>query len=160
MKTGAFNAEAVFYSSGTTMQARSRHFVSDLNLYHQVSERIFEHFYGSLQDYVVLALLPSYLEQGGSSLVAMVDYFVKRTAQQEEGFYLHNHVQLLQNMRQAHSRGKKVLLMGVSFALLDLADELKGQEDFSGVSVMETGGMKGRRREMIREELHAHYSMV
>ncbi|MFD1185502.1 acyl transferase [Pontibacter rugosus] len=155
VKTGAFNAEAVFYSSGTTMQARSRHFVSDLNLYHQVSERIFEHFYGSLQDYVVLALLPSYLEQGGSSLVAMVDYFVKRTAQQEEGFYLHNHVQLLQNMRQAHSRGKKVLLMGVSFALLDLADELKGQEDFSGVSVMETGGMKGRRREMIREELHA-----
>ncbi|AKD04175.1 acyltransferase [Pontibacter korlensis] len=153
--TGAFEPEAVFYSSGTTQQTRSRHFVSSLSFYQQVSERIFESFYGPLQDYVVLALLPSYLEQGGSSLVAMVDHFIRKTAQQEEGFYLHNHAQLLQALRQAKSRGKKVLLIGVSYALLDLAEELQGQQDFSDVVVMETGGMKGRRREMIREELHA-----
>ncbi|GHA57321.1 acyl-CoA synthetase family protein [Pontibacter akesuensis] len=153
--TGAFEPEAVFYSSGTTLQARSRHFVANRDLYHQVSERIFEQFYGPLNEYVILALLPSYLEQGGSSLVAMVDYFVKRTGQQEEGFYLRNHAQLLQSMRQARARGKSVLLMGVSYALLDLAEELQGKEDFTGVAVMETGGMKGRRREMIREELHA-----
>ncbi|WP_266205129.1 acyl-CoA synthetase family protein [Pontibacter kalidii] len=153
--TGEFKPEAVFYSSGTTKQARSRHLVSSLRLYHQVSERIFERFYGPLQDYVVLAQLPSYLEQGGSSLVAMVDHFVKQTGQQEEGFYLRNHAQLLQALRQARGRGKKVLLIGVSYALLDLGGELRGQEDFTGVTVMETGGMKGRRREMIREELHA-----
>ncbi|OKL38578.1 acyl-CoA synthetase family protein [Pontibacter flavimaris] len=153
--TGEFKPEVIFYSSGTTRQARSRHLVSSLSLYHQVSERIFEHFYGPLQEYVVLALLPSYLEQGGSSLVAMVAHFVKRTGQQEEGFYLRNHGQLLQALRQARGRGKKVLLIGVSYALLDLGEELRGQEDFAGVTVMETGGMKGRRREMIREELHA-----
>jgi hypothetical protein len=109
-----------------------------------------------LQEYVVLALLPSYLQQGGSSLVAMVDHFIKRTGQVEEGFYLHDHQKLLQTLRQARQRGKRVLLIGVSYALLDLAGELQGLEDFSEVTVMETGGMKGRRREMIREELHAH----
>ncbi|RDV14288.1 acyl transferase [Pontibacter diazotrophicus] len=155
VKTDAFEAEAIFYSSGTTQQTRSRHFVSDLALYDHITEHTFEKFYGPLQSYVVLALLPSYLEQGGSSLVAMVDHFIRKTGQQEEGFYLREHDKLLQALRQARQRGKKVLLIGVSYALLDLADKLKGKEDFSGVIVMETGGMKGRRREMIREELHA-----
>ena len=154
VRTGEFTPEATFYSSGTTGQNRSRHIVADLGLYHAVTERTFEQFYGPLQEYVVLALLPSYLEQGGSSLVAMVDHFIKRTGQEEEGFYLRNHDRLLQALRQARQRGKKVLLIGVSYALLDLAEELRGQADFSGVTVMETGGMKGRRREMIREELH------
>lgn len=154
VKTGDFSADTVFYSSGTTQQARSRHFVPDLGLYQEVAVRIFEQLYGPLQDYVVLALLPSYLEQGGSSLVAMVADFVQRTGQPEEGFYLRNHTQLLQALHAARGRGKKVLLIGVSYALLDLAAELKGKEDFTGVTVMETGGMKGRRREMIREELH------
>ncbi|WP_299754932.1 acyl transferase [uncultured Pontibacter sp.] len=153
--TGEFEPEMVFYSSGTTMQARSKHLVSSLELYYHISQRIFESFYGPLQGYVVLALLPSYLEQGGSSLVAMVDYFIKETGQQEEGFYLRNHTQLLQALQQARGRGKKVLLIGVSYALLDLAEELQGQQDFTDVVVMETGGMKGRRREMIREEMHA-----
>ncbi len=153
--TNTFEPEITFYSSGTTQQTRSRHFVASLAWYNQVTENIFNQFYGSLQDYVVLALLPSYLEQGGSSLVAMVDYFVKRTGQEEEGFYLHNHGKLLQSLKHARQRGKKVLLIGVSYALLDWADDLKGREDFSGVTIMETGGMKGRRREMIREELHA-----
>jgi phenylacetate-coenzyme A ligase PaaK-like adenylate-forming protein len=155
VKTDDFTPEAIFYSSGTTRQARSRHFVADLALYHYITERTFESFYGPLQDYVVLALLPSYLEQGGSSLVDMVAHFIKKTGQQEEGFYLRDHNKLLQALRQARQRGKKVLLIGVSYALLNLAGELQGQEDFHGVTVMETGGMKGRRREMIREELHA-----
>ncbi len=152
--TGSFEPEAVFYSSGTTQSTRSQHEVAHLAWYEQTSRLIFEKFYGPLQDYIVLALLPSYLEQGGSSLVAMVDYFIKQTGQEEEGFFLHNHKLLLQTLRQARFKQKKVLLIGVSYALLDLAAKLKGQEDFSGVTVMETGGMKGRHREMIREELH------
>ena len=156
VKTGAFEPEATFYSSGTTKQSRSRHFVSNLSWYTRTTQLIFEQFYGSLQDYVVLALLPSYLEQGGSSLVAMVDYFVKQTGQQEEGFYLREHDKLLQSITSAKQRGKKVLLIGVSYALLDWGHKLQGREDFSGVTIMETGGMKGRHREMIREELHAY----
>lgn len=154
--TGRFAPEATFYSSCTTQQSRSRHFVSHLSWYTTTTELIFEQAYGPLQEYVALALLPSYLEQGGSSLVAMVDYFVQQTGQQEEGFYLHAHDKLLQSIKQARQRGKKVLLIGVSYALLDWADKLQGSEDFSGVTIMETGGMKGRRREMIREELHQH----
>ncbi|MCC9135939.1 acyl transferase [Pontibacter silvestris] len=154
--TGEFEPEVTFYSSGTTQMTRSRHLVSDLSWYTQTTKLIFEQFYGPLQDYVVLALLPSYLEQGGSSLVAMVDYFIKQTGQQEEGFYLREHNKLLQAMEHARQKGKKVLLIGVSYALLDWAEELQGKKDFSDVTIMETGGMKGRRREMTREELHAH----
>ncbi|WP_242918538.1 acyl transferase [Pontibacter liquoris] len=154
--TDSFQPEVTFYSSGTTRQSRSRHFVSHLAWYTTTTELIFEQLYGPLQDYIVLALLPSYLEQGGSSLVAMVEYFRQQTGQQEQGFYLHEHDLLLQAVRQAKQRGKKVLLIGVSYALLDWATALQGREDFSGVIIMETGGMKGRRREMIREELHQH----
>ncbi|TXK45288.1 acyl transferase [Pontibacter qinzhouensis] len=153
--TGSFEPEAVFYSSGTTQSTQSQHEVANLVWYEQISKQIFETFYGALQDFVVLALLPSYLEQGGSSLVAMVDYFIKQTGQNEAGFYLHNHDQLLQAIKLAKQQQKKVLLIGVSYALLDLADKLKGRTNLSGVVVMETGGMKGRRKEMIREELHA-----
>ncbi|WP_299985558.1 acyl transferase [uncultured Pontibacter sp.] len=156
VKTGTFEPEVTFYSSGTTQMTRSQHQVASLEWYLRTTKRIFESFYGPLTDYVVLALLPSYLEQGGSSLVAMVDYFVKQSGQEEEGFYLRNHDELLQTVKRAQQKRKKVLLIGVSYALLDWADELKGQEDFSHVTIMETGGMKGRRREMIREELHAY----
>ncbi len=154
--TGGFEPEVTFLSSGTTQQARSKHYVADLGWYNAVTKHIFENFYGSLDQFVVLALLPSYLEQGGSSLVAMVDFFIKETGQQEEGFYLNNHSQLLQSIKSAKARGKKVLLIGVSYALLDWAEELKGKYDFSGVTIMETGGMKGRHREMVREELHSY----
>jgi phenylacetate-coenzyme A ligase PaaK-like adenylate-forming protein len=156
VKTGAFEPEVTFYSSGTTQMSRSRHLVASLDWYTHTAQRIFEAFYGPLTDYVVLALLPSYLEQGGSSLVAMVAYFVKQSGQQEEGFYLRNHEQLLQTIKAVRQKGKKVLLIGVSYALLDWADALQGREDFSHVTIMETGGMKGRRREMIREELHSY----
>lgn len=154
--TGTFEPEITFLSSGTTQQTRSKHYVADLQWYNQVTKYIFEHFYGSLNQYVVLALLPSYLEQGGSSLVAMVDHFVKQTGQTEEGFYLHNYSQLLQSINSAKQSGKKVLLIGVSYALLDWAEELNGKYDFSNVTIMETGGMKGRHREMVREELHSY----
>lgn len=154
--TGNFEPQATFLSSGTTQQTRSKHYVADLKWYNQVTKYIFEHYYGPLDQFVIVALLPSYLEQGGSSLVAMVDYFVKQTEQQEEGFYLHNHTQLLQSINSAKTKGKKVLLIGVSYALLDWAEELQGTHDFSNVIIMETGGMKGRHREMVREELHSY----
>ncbi|WP_461491896.1 LuxE/PaaK family acyltransferase [Pontibacter sp. HJ8] len=156
VKTGDFEPEVTFYSSGTTQSSRSRHFVASLDWYTRTTQRIFEHYYSPLTEYVVLALLPSYLEQGGSSLVAMVDYFVKQTGQQEEGFYLRNHDALLQTISGAQQKGKEILLIGVSYALLNLADEVQGKVDFTNVTIMETGGMKGRRREMIREELHAY----
>ncbi|WP_439882288.1 acyl transferase [Pontibacter sp. MBLB2868] len=156
VKTDMYEPAVTFYSSGTTKQSRSRHLVADLDWYTATTRFIFEKFYGPLTDHVVLALLPSYLEQGGSSLVAMVDYFVEQTGQQEQGFYLREHDKLLEAIKHARQRGKKVLLIGVSYALLDWAVKLQGQEDFSDVTIMETGGMKGRRREMIREELHAH----
>jgi len=154
--TGEFEPEVTFLSSGTTQQTRSKHYVADLQWYNQVTKYIFEHFYGPLEQYVVLALLPSYLEQGGSSLVAMVDYFVQQTGQTEEGFYLHNRSQLLESITSAKARGKKVLLIGVSYALLDWAEELKGNYSFEEVTIMETGGMKGRHRELVREELHSY----
>jgi hypothetical protein len=152
--TGQFEPEVVFTSSGTTQQHRSQHLLSSLEWYNLNAEILFEKFYGPLQDYVILALLPSYLEQGGSSLVAMVAHFIKQTRQQEQGFYLHDHNSLLQAIKNARQRNKKVLLIGVSYALLDWAEKLKGNENFTGCTIMETGGMKGRRREMIREELH------
>lgn len=156
VKTDSFEPETVFYSSGTTQQTRSKHYVASLNLYLENTKQIFEEFYGSLNDFVILALLPSYLEQGGSSLVAMVDYFVQQTRQQEEGFYLHEYDKLIEAVKRATKRDKKVLLIGVSYALLDLADALTGKDNFQNVIIMETGGMKGRRKEMIREELHAY----
>ena len=153
VKTGKFEAETIFKSSGTTQQERSRHFVADLPFYLQNTERIFEQFYGPLTDYVFLALLPSYLEQGESSLVAMVAHFIKRSGQQEQGFFLHQLDELKKAIRNARKSGKKVMLFGVTYALLDLA-ESTGEADLSEVIIMETGGMKGRRKEMIREELH------
>lgn len=141
-----------FESSGTTGQQRSRHYVADMHLYHQVSQTMFERTYGKLSDFHIFALLPSYLEREHASLVAMVDYFIRQSQSEYSGFYLKNYQELIQNIRQAAGTGK-VLLMGVSFALLDLAEQY--QPDLQGVIVMETGGMKGRRKEITREELHA-----
>ncbi|WP_114783843.1 acyl-CoA synthetase family protein [Botryobacter ruber] len=154
--TGTFKPEQTFLSSGTTKATRSRHHVSHLAWYTRTAELIFEDFFGSFQQYEVLALLPSYLVQGGSSLVTMAAHFMKLTGQREEGFFLHDYNKLLVAIRQAQQQGKKVLLIGVSYALLDWARKLQGSENLSDVIFMETGGMKGRHREMIREELHAH----
>ncbi len=152
IKTTDFEPEKVFFSSGTTGSIPSKHFVKSLDWYVWSFREAFEYFYGSIEDYVVLALLPSYLEREGSSLIYMADDFIKRSKHKESGFYLNNRQELIENLNELERSGKKTLLLGVSFALLDLVEE----HPFSlkHTIVMETGGMKGRRKEMIREELH------
>ncbi|MFC0607130.1 acyl transferase [Rufibacter quisquiliarum] len=148
-----FQPETIFLSSGTTLQQRSQHLVAETAFYKHHAQLLFEDSFGPLAGCVVLGLLPSYLEQGNSSLVMMVDHFIQATGQQEEGFYLDNHTALRGAVAGARRAGKNVYLFGVTYALLDLADQLEPGE-FSNVTVFETGGMKGRRREMVREELH------
>ena len=144
-----------FLSSGTTRQQRSRHLVRDPDLYRHNAARIFEQSYGPLSGWTFLALLPSYLEQGQSSLVAMVDYFAQQSGQAQPAFFLHDHAALRAALRGARqAAGRRVMLLGVSYALLDFAAEAGPAPELQGLTVLETGGMKGRRREMIREELH------
>ena len=150
--TGKWNQETVFTSSGTTGVATSKHFVHSLAFYQQHSEKLFQEIFGPLTDYHILALLPSYLEREGSSLVYMVDYFIRKSDSVHSGFYLHNTDALLKKIDEIKNGDRKLLLLGVSFALLDLAD--KEQIDLKKCVIMETGGMKGRRKELTREELH------
>lgn len=144
--------QVVFTSSGTTGQVTSQHRVADVELYEHSFRSAFQHFYGPVSDYVVLALLPSYLERDGSSLVYMADCLIRESGNPESGFYLHDYAGLAATLRRLHDAGKKILLLGVTYALLDLAEQFPQQ--LPGVVIMETGGMKGKRREMIREELH------
>jgi len=145
--------EQTFLSSGTTGMTQSKHLVTDLSLYKESYLKGFTHFYGNIEEYVVLALLPSYLEREGSSLVYMVEDLIEKSHQIESGFYLNNLDDLCEVLLQLEVQNKKVLLIGVSFALLDLIE--KHQFSLKNTIVMETGGMKGKRKEMIREELHA-----
>jgi phenylacetate-coenzyme A ligase PaaK-like adenylate-forming protein len=144
--------QKVFISSGTTGMVPSRHFVTDLKVYEQSFSMGFEYFYGPVQDYCFLALLPGYLERPGSSLIYMMEHLIKMTANNGSGFYLHNHEELYDKLLQLGKKGQKTILIGVSFGLLDFIE--KHTIDFPELMVMETGGMKGRRREMVREELH------
>jgi len=141
-----------FSSSGTTGSITSKHFVTDISWYTQSYLQGFAHFYKDIESYTVLALLPNYLERKGSSLIYMVDDLIKKSKQPESGFYLHNIDELAEKLKTLDANGNKVLLIGVSFALLDLIEI----HSFSlkNTIVMETGGMKGRRKEMIRKELH------
>lgn len=141
-----------FESSGTTGQQRSRHFVSDKEFYLRVCQHIFEQQYGPLNDFHVFALLPSYLERNNSSLVAMADHFIRESHSPLSGFYLYDYQALLERLAKAQHTKQPVLLLGVTFALLELAEQHRA--NLRGVTVMETGGMKGRRKEIIREELH------
>ena len=150
--SGQWKPQAVFTSSGTTGQEVSKHAVQSLNFYLHHSQVVFESFFGPLDQYHVLCLLPSYLERTGSSLVAMANHFIKESKSSYSGFYLHDHERLVTQLNQLKG-DRKVLLLGVSFALLDLAEQCK--LDLSHCIVMETGGMKGRRQEITREELHA-----
>ncbi|MBO3115584.1 acyl transferase [Winogradskyella sp. DF17] len=152
--SGRTTEEKVFTSSGTTGSATSKHYVSNLNLYIQSFTSGFEHFYGNVKDYVILALLPSYLEREGSSLVFMVDHLIKASGHKESGFYLNNFKGLSKTLLDLEQKKQKTLLMGVSFALLDLIEHQSF--NLRHTTVMETGGMKGRRKEMIRQELHQH----
>jgi phenylacetate-coenzyme A ligase PaaK-like adenylate-forming protein len=158
--------QATFTSSGTTSPLSpeggklakniapitSKHFVTDVSIYEESYRKGFSQFYGNIEDYVVLALLPSYLEREGSSLIYMVEDLIQMTQNPESGFYLHNHEELIEKLIRLDSEGQDVILIGVTFALLDLLEKRKFQ--LTNTIIMETGGMKGRRKEMIREELH------
>jgi len=146
------NSEAVFKSSGTTAFNRSQHFVQDLKVYKMSFLKSFEQFYGSPQEYCILALLPSYIENGDSSLVYMADKLIRDSKRPNSGFYLDNLHELIEKLELLNNQGKKTLLLGVSYALLDIIEKHSFQ--LKNTIVMETGGMKGRRKEMIREELH------
>lgn len=152
VKSGSWKPGVVFESSGTGYGVRSRHYVPDRDFYLEGTVKAFEKFYGSLSEYVILALLPSYLERQHSSLVGMAEHFIDLGVKDLSGFFLYEQDALLAHVEKARAANKKILLIGVSFALLDLAE--KGA-DLSEVVVMETGGMKGRRKEMVRAELHA-----
>jgi phenylacetate-coenzyme A ligase PaaK-like adenylate-forming protein len=147
------DAEVVFESSGTTGTTPSRHHVADAGLYQANFTRGFRKFYGDPEQYCILALLPSYLERSGSSLVHMMDHLIKHSGYSESGFYLDNLEELSALLQKRNQDVIPTLLLGVSFALLDLAENyplpLGGH-----ITVMETGGMKGRRKELIRSELH------
>ncbi|MEO1011465.1 MAG: acyl transferase [Bacteroidota bacterium] len=142
----------VFTSSGTTGQRPSRHYVADIGLYQQSYLTAFAHFYGSVARYCVLALLPAYLEREGSSLVHMVNDLIQKSGHPDSGFYLNDLDKLSKTLIRLNNQGTRILLLGVSFALLDLVE--KHRFRLRNTIVMETGGMKGRRRELIRSELH------
>ncbi|MDQ8005469.1 MAG: acyl transferase [Pedobacter sp.] len=144
--------EIAFSSSGTTGQITSKHLVQDLAIYEQSYNKAFELFYGKADDYCILALLPSYLEREGSSLIYMVDDLLKQSTNPRSGYFLHNHAELHQTLEELKSAEQKTLLIGVTYALLDFTEQY--QIDFPELIVMETGGMKGKRKEMVRAELH------
>ena len=158
--------QEIFTSSGTTSPLAhkggksdeklapitSRHFVTDVSLYEESYRRGFSQFYGNIEDYAVLALLPSYLEREGSSLIYMVEDLIQMTNNPESGFYLHNHEELIDKLIRLDKAGQNVILIGVTYALLDLIEKHSFQ--LQNTIIMETGGMKGKRKEMIREELH------
>ncbi len=144
--------ETVFLSSGTTGMTPSKHFVTDLSIYRKSFLKGFRFFYGNPSDYTVLALLPSYLERTGSSLVYMVNNLIKKSNSKYSGFYLHDFKALREKLLELEKKGQKTILIGVSYALLDLTDQY--QFKLKHTIVMETGGMKGHRKEMVKEELH------
>jgi hypothetical protein len=152
IKTGKWSEELVFKSSGTSGMTQSSHYVFDPDLYLQNCLNGFSQFYGSPKNYAVLALLPSYLEREGSSLILMADYFIKMSKYEESGFFLNNMDELANSLKSCMDKDIPVLLLGVSFALLDFAE--KYAMPLQNVIVMETGGMKGRRKEILRDELH------
>ena len=146
------SAEATFTSSGTTGSIVSKHFVSDLEIYKQSFRRGFKSFYGAIEKYTVLALLPSYLEREGSSLVYMANDMITQSNQPESGFYLHDLEALKNTLLKIEAKRQKTLLIGVSYALLDLIEAHSFK--LKHTTVMETGGMKGQRKELVKSELH------
>lgn len=144
--------QTTFTSSGTTGIITSKHHVTDLSFYEASFRSGFSKFYGNIEDFAVLALLPSYLEREGSSLIYMAKDFIEGSNHPDSGFYLNNYKELAQKLIQLDSDGQNVLLLGVTYALLDMIELQKFE--LKNTIVMETGGMKGKRKEMIREELH------
>ncbi|MFD2288772.1 acyl transferase [Pedobacter petrophilus] len=144
--------EITFSSSGTTGMVQSSHHVTDVGLYEQSYLRAFEQFYGRVSDYCFLALLPSYQQRSGSSLIYMVNDLIEKSGHPQSGYFLYNHNDLLQTLTDLKKRQQPTVLIGVTYALLDFIENF--DLNFPGLIVMETGGMKGKRKEMVREELH------
>jgi len=148
-----FKDDTVFTSSTTTGSVPSKHIVKDIGIYQQSFRDAFRLFYGDIKEYCVLALLPSYLERSGSSLVYMAEDMIKQSANADSGFYLHNINELKDKITRLQDAGQKILLLGVTYALLDFAGQFPVK--LKNTIVMETGGMKGKRKEMPREEVHS-----
>ncbi|HET8803497.1 MAG TPA: acyl transferase [Aequorivita sp.] len=144
--------QAIFTSSGTTGNITSKHYVADVNLYEKSFLKAFTRQYGNPSEFAILALLPSYLERGGSSLIYMVEHLIEKSNNSNSGFYLYEMDALIAKLELLEESGQKTILIGVSYALLDLIEKRKFR--LKNTIVMETGGMKGRRKEMIKEELH------
>ncbi len=144
--------QETFTSSGTTGMITSKHLVTDVSLYEQSYRNAFSEFYGNIEDYAVLALLPSYLERSGSSLIYMAKDLIELSNNENSGFYLSNYDELIAKLIELDDAGQNVILIGVTYALLDLVEKQNFQ--LKNTIIMETGGMKGKRKEMIREELH------
>lgn len=145
--------EIIFTSSGTSGENTSKHYVADLAVYEKSFKQGFESFYGNISDYCILALLPSYLEREGSSLIYMTQYLIEKSGHTDSGFYLNNTKDLAQKLTELRSKGQKILLLGVSYALLDMAKT--HTVSIPDAIIMETGGMKGRGKELVRNELHS-----
>jgi len=143
--------EEIFLSSGTTGE-QSKHLVADLSLYKKSYLRAFQQFYGDINDYCILALLPSYQEREGSSLIYMVDDLIKKSGHPKSGFYLNNLTELSNTIKELEKKGQKTILFGVTYALLDLAAH--HPQHLKHTIIMETGGMKGKRKELLKEEIH------
>ena len=144
--------QETFTSSGTTGMITSKHLITDITLYEESYRNAFSEFYGNIENYVVLALLPSYLERSGSSLIYMVKDLITLSKNENSGFYLNNYEELISKLIELDTIGQNVILIGVTYALLDLIEKQKFQ--LKNTIIMETGGMKGKRKEIIREELH------
>jgi Acyl-protein synthetase, LuxE len=157
IKTGKFNAELIFKSSGTTQTINSQHHVKDVSVYTQSFTTAFKKIYGNPQEWCILGLLPSYLEKGNSSLVYMVDDLIKQSLHPQSGFYLYDLEKLKETLFLLERANQKTLLIGVTYALLDFAENFSSdsyREPLANTIIMETGGMKGRREELTRMEVH------
>ncbi len=153
VKTGEYIPDRCFESSGTTTTQNSKHYIKNTQAYLSNAEALFKEAYGELDQYCFLALLPSYLERTNSSLVCMADYFIQKSAHVESGFYLNNHQALCDKLIELEAKKQPTILIGVTFALVDFAENYPMKLKYT--TIMETGGMKGRKKEMTRAELHS-----
>lgn len=154
IETTEFNAGLLFKSSGTTGSTTSSHYVKDAALYRKSFNQGFEKFYGNINEYCIIGLLPSYLERGNSSLVYMVNDLIKKSGHKDSGFYLDEFEKLDQTLKKLNASGQKTILIGVTYAMLDFSGQYPQQ--LSNTIIMETGGMKGRGKEMTKTEMYDH----
>lgn len=157
IKTGSWSSQHIFKSSGTTESISSKHHVKDVSFYHEISRQHFESIFGEIKDVCILALLPHYLERGESSLVSMVGHFIQKSEKVESGFYLYDYKKLKETILSNEKERIPTVLFGVTYALLDFI-EFFGVAIVKHLTVVETGGMKGKGKELTREELHATLS--